>query len=99
MKMIPTGDYLLLEKQEESKTASGIILTGKENTLVHAKVIAAGPGIFTQTGDRIKMDVQEGQTVVTRADLLQGRSNQIDVDGNKYYLVRASEILMADVNE
>jgi co-chaperonin GroES (HSP10) len=98
MKMIPTGDYLLLEKQEESKTASGIILTGKENTLVHAKVVATGPGIFTQTGDRIKMDIQKGQTVVTRADLLQGRSNQIDVEGNKYYLVRASEILMADVN-
>jgi co-chaperonin GroES (HSP10) len=98
MKMFPTGDYLLLKKREDVKSNGGIILSSQQGSLVYADVVAAGPGIFTQTGDRIKMDFKEGQVVITRSDLLTGSSNRVELDGEKYYLVRASEILMADEN-
>lgn len=99
MKMIPTGDYLLLKKREETKSAGGIIMTPQQSSLVHADVVDAGPGIFTQTGDRIAMDIKPGNTVIVRSELLSGHSNRVELNNEKFYLVRASEILMVAHDE
>ncbi len=100
MKMKPMGDQILLKKQEgQEKTKSGIILTSGTNNYEYADVIAVGPGIFTQTGDRIKMTCKEGDKVLVRAHLLKdGSDNQITFEDIKYFIVRESEISMVSNN-
>ena len=94
MKMKPMGDQILLKKLDaELKTKSGIILTSDSNHYSQAEVIAVGPGLFTQTGDRIPMACKIGDTVLLHSRLLKG-DNEIKLDDEKYVLVRESEIAM-----
>jgi chaperonin GroES len=98
MKMKPMGDQLLLKKQEgQEKTKSGIILTANANHYEYADIIAVGPGLFTQTGDRIPMTCKPGDTVLLHSRLLKG-DNEIELDKIKYVLVRESEISMTSTN-
>ena len=94
MKMKPMGDFILLKTQEgQETTKAGIILTSNTDNHVHADVIAVGPGIFTQTGDRIPMTSKPGDTVmITQQSSKQ--HNQIKLDDEVYVLLRESEILM-----
>tara|TARA_A100001515_G_scaffold128570_1_gene114899 strand:+ start:205 stop:507 length:303 start_codon:yes stop_codon:yes gene_type:complete len=96
MKFRPMGDALLLKaKQNENKTKSGIILTGNDKSYGYAEVIAVGPGIFTQTGDRIPMTCKEGDTVMAPTRLLSGKNgNEVSLENETYVLVRESEISM-----
>ena len=94
MKMKPMGDQLLLKRQKnQEKTKSGIILTAGISNYETADVIDAGPGLFTQTGDRIPMTVKPGGQVLLHSRLLKG-DNEVKIDGEKYVLVRESEIAM-----
>ena len=90
----PLGDRVLLkESQKEEKTASGIIIpdsVAKEDVKT-AKVISVGPGLFTQTGNLIPMNVQVGDEVIM-PPYHQGQ--EIKLNGEKYTLLRESEILM-----
>jgi|TARA_R100000479_G_scaffold32900_1_gene13321 chaperonin GroES len=98
MKMKPMGDQILLKKKEgQETTKSGIILTSGTKNYEYADVIAVGPGIFTQTGDRIKMTCKVGDVVLLHARLLKG-DNEITLDDQKYVLVRESEISMVSNN-
>ena len=98
MKMKPMGDQILLKKQEgQETTKSGIILTSNTANYEYADVIAVGPGIFTQTGDRIKMTCRIGDTVLLHSRLLKG-DNEISLNNEKYVLVRESEISMTSTN-
>ena len=101
MKMKPMGDQLLLKAQEKStKTKSGIILTSNEDVYGYAEVIAVGPGLFTQTGDRIPMSVWEGATVMAPASKLSGKNgNQVKLENETYVLVRESEISMVSLQD
>tara|TARA_Y100001937_G_scaffold45668_1_gene64125 strand:- start:1888 stop:2190 length:303 start_codon:yes stop_codon:yes gene_type:complete len=96
MKMKPMGDHLLLKrKQDETKTKSGIIISANESEYGYAEVIAVGPGIFTQTGDRISMTCKIGDTVLTPTRLLSGKNgNEVTFEDERYILVRESEIVM-----
>ena len=97
MKMKPMGDQVLLkgEKVQET-TKSGIILTSNVNNYSEAEVIAVGDGLFTQTGDRIPMTVWKGAKVLLHSRLLKG-DNEVEVDGEKFILVRESEISMFEI--
>ena len=98
MKMKPMGDQILLKKKEgQETTKSGIILTSGTKNYEYADVIAVGPGIFTQTVDRIKMTCKVGDVVLLHARLLKG-DNEITLDDQKYVLVRESEISMVSNN-
>ena len=99
MKMKPMGDQLLLKAQEtQSKTKSGIILTANDDVFGYADVVDAGPGLFTQTGDRIPMTVKKGDTVITSVNKLSGKNgNQIKLEEDTYVLVRESDIIMVSV--
>ena len=98
MKMKPMGDQILLKKQEgQETTKSGIILTSGTANYEYANVIAVGPGIFTQTGDRIKMACRVGDVVLCHARLLKG-DNEVTLDNEKYFLVREAEISMVSNN-
>ncbi len=96
MKMKPMGDHLLLKKKaSENKTKSGIIMSSSEDVYGYAEVIAAGDGIFTQTGDRIPMTSKVGSTVIVPARLLSGKNgNELTFEDEKYLLVRESDVVM-----
>jgi chaperonin GroES len=66
LKLKPLGDRLVVEPiEQEETTAAGILLpeTAKEKPQ-EGKVIAAGPGRLDESGNRVKMDVAEGDLVL-----------------------------------
>lgn len=95
MKMKPIGDQVLIkEKERADKTESGIILVdGPDEEFVYADVISVGPGLFTQTGNRIPMSVKTGDTVLVSKNNL-GTQKKIKLDSIEYVLVREMEISM-----
>jgi len=97
--MKPMGDQLLLKAKETStKTKSGIILTANSNVYGYADVIDAGPGLFTQTGDRIPMSIKVGDTVLAPVSKLSGKNgNEVKLEDETYVLVRESDIAMVSV--
>ena len=101
MNMKPLGDQLLLKAREtQTKTKSGIILTANNDVYGYADVINAGPGLFTQTGDRIPMSIKTGDVVLAPVNKLSGKNgNQIKLDDETYVLVRESDIAMVSISE
>ena len=94
MKMKPMGDFVLLKKLDgQETTKGGIILTSNTDNHVRAEAIACGPGLFTQTGDRIPMTVKPGNTVMI-TEQSSKQHNQIKLDDESYVLLRESEIMM-----
>ena len=90
MKIIPLADRVVIKTVEaEETTKSGIILTGaaKEKPEV-AEVIEVGPGGVVD-GKEIKMEVQKGQKVITS----KYSGTEVKLDGEKYIIVRQSDIL------
>lgn len=96
MKMQPMGDQVLIQEREKAdKTESGIILVdaGYDEEFVYADVIAVGPGLFTQTGNRIPMSVSKDDVVLISKNNL-GTQKKIKFDDIEYILVREMEISM-----
>jgi chaperonin GroES len=91
----PLGDRVLLTEleAEASTTPGGIIIPDsvKQEDVKRAKVESIGPGIYTQNGVLIPMNVKVGDEVIL-PPYHQGQ--EIKVGGNKYLLLRESEILM-----
>ena len=92
----PLGDRVLLtelDSKEETKTASGIIIpdSAKSEDVKRAKVEAVGDGLFTQNGVAIPMSLKVGDEVIL-PPYHQGQ--EIKIGGNKYLLMRESEVLM-----
>ena len=91
----PLGDRVLLSEIEgpAEKTAGGIIIPDsvKAEDVKRATVKSVGPGIYTQSGTLIPMSVEVGDEVIL-PPYHQGQ--EIKVGGNKYILLRESEILM-----
>ncbi len=91
----PLGDRVLLTEieGEAQTTASGIIIpdSAKTEDVKRAKVESVGPGIYTQAGTLIPMNLEVGDEVII-PPYHQGL--EIKVGGNKYILLRESEILM-----
>src|SRR5262249_20896751 len=66
MDLQPLGDRLIVEVlEEEEMTISGIVLpdTAKEKPQ-RGRVLAAGPGGRNENGERVPMDVAEGDEVI-----------------------------------
>jgi chaperonin GroES len=91
----PLGDRVLLTEldPEVKQTAGGIIIPDsvRNEDIKRAKVESVGPGIYTQSGTLIPMSVEVGDEVIL-PPYHQGQ--EIKVGGNKYILLRESEILM-----
>ena len=91
MKLKPLGSRVLVEPIEaEEVTAGGIVLpeTAKEKPQ-KGKVLSVGPGDRDEDGDRIKMDVVEGDTVL----FAKYAGTEIKVDGKKLLILRESDLL------
>ena len=91
----PLGDRVLLTEieGEPQTTASGIIIpdSAKTEDVKRAKVESVGPGIYTQSGVAIPMSVEVGDEVILPP---YHQGVEIKIGGNKYILLRESEILM-----
>ena len=91
MKIKPLHDRLIVVRlEEEQKTAGGIIIpdTAKEKPQ-EGRVTAAGPGKRDEKGNRIPLDVKEGDRV------LFGKyaGTEIKIDGVEHIFMREDDIL------
>ena len=87
----PLGDRVVVEPiEQETTTASGLVLpeTAKEKPQ-QGKVLAAGLGKKDDDGDRIAMDVAEGDTVL----FAKYAGTQIKLDGKEVLIMKESDIL------
>jgi chaperonin GroES len=87
----PLGNRLVVEPlEQEEVTAGGIVLpeTAKEKPQ-KGKVLAVGPGERDEDGDRIQMDVKEGDSVL----FAKYSGTEIKLDGKKLLILRESDLL------
>jgi len=91
MKVRPLNDrVLVLRVEEESKSAAGIIIpdTAKEKPQ-EGKVVSVGFGRYNDEGERIPMQVKEGDRI------LFGKyaGTEIKIDGVEHIIMREDDIL------
>jgi chaperonin GroES len=91
LKLRPLADRLVVEPIEsEEMTASGIYVpeTAKEKPQ-EGKVIAAGPGRKDDEGERIPMDVAEGDRVL----YAKYGGTEVKIEDKKYLILKESDVL------
>lgn len=91
MKIRPLNDRLLVKRlEEEERTAGGIIIpdSAKEKP-VEGKVVAVGPGKLNDKGDRVALQVKEGDRVL----FSKYGGTDVKLDGDNYLIMREDDIL------
>ncbi len=91
MKVRPLHDRILVERvEEEEKTKSGIFIpdSAKEKPQ-KGKVIAVGSGKINEKGERVKMDVKEGDQILFE----KYAGNEIKVDDKELMIMREEDVL------
>lgn len=90
MKIRPLQDRVVVRrKEEETKTAGGIILTGSATEKpAQGEVLAVGPGRIMDNGEKRPVDVKVGDTVVFG----KYASNTIKIDNEELLILSESEI-------
>ena len=91
LKLRPLADRLVVEPIEgEEMTATGIFVpeTAKEKPQ-EGKVLASGPGRRDDEGERIPMDVSEGDRVL----FAKYSGTEVKIDGRKYLILKEADIL------
>ena len=91
LNMRPLGDRVVIEPQErEERTESGLYIpeTAKEKPQ-QGTILAVGQGRRDDSGNRITMDVQEGQTVF----YAKYAGTEIKMDGKKLLILKETDIL------
>ena len=87
----PLGSRVVVEPiEQEEVTAGGIVLpeTAKEKPQ-KGKILAIGPGERNDEGERIQMDVKEGDTVL----YAKYSGTEIKLDNKKLLILRESDLL------
>lgn len=90
-KLRPLGDRVWIEPiEQEETTASGIVLpeTAKEKPQ-EGKVLAVGPGVRNDKGERQPLDVKVGNRVL----FAKYAGTEVKQEGTKYLIMRESDIL------
>jgi len=91
MKLKPLGDRVIVQAvEEEETTSSGIVLpdTAKEKPQ-KGKVLAVGDGKVDDDGNRIPLDVSEGDEVLYS----KYGGTEIKVEGEDLLVLRESDVL------
>ncbi len=91
MKLKPLDDRIVIKQSEaEEKTSGGIILpdTAKEKPQI-GKIVATGPGKLLDNGKRAQMSVKKKDEVL----YAKYSGSDIEIDGEKYVILRESDIL------
>ncbi|WP_428066146.1 co-chaperone GroES [Candidatus Proelusimicrobium volucris] len=91
IKIKPLGDRVIISPIEPKEVVKGGIIipdSAKEKPM-QGKVVAAGPGAVNKKGERLPMDVKEGDTV------LYGKysGTEIKLEDEKYIIMHQEEIL------
>ena len=97
MKLKPLGNKIILESvSTEEKTKSGIIIpdTVDKEKPEQGKVLAVGPGKILENGQRSKIDVEVGDTVL----FSKYSPTEIKID-EKEYLVVSDDDIMAVIED
>ncbi|NGP46558.1 co-chaperone GroES [Bacillaceae bacterium SIJ1] len=87
----PLGDRIIIELVEsEEATASGIVLpdSAKEKPQ-EGKVVAVGSGRVLDNGERVALEVQEGNRII----FSKYAGTEVKYQGSEYLIVRESDIL------
>ncbi|TWI53964.1 co-chaperone GroES [Halalkalibacter nanhaiisediminis] len=87
----PLGDRIIIELVEsEEKTASGIVLpdSAKEKPQ-EGKVVAVGTGRVTDNGERIALEVSEGDAII----FSKYAGTEVKYEGKEYLILRESDVL------
>jgi chaperonin GroES len=91
MEVKPLNDRVLVKRIEETQvTKGGIVIpdTAKEKP-IEGRVIAVGPGKMSDAGNRMSLQVKEGDRI------LFGKysGTEIKVEGEEYLMMREEDIL------
>ncbi|MBI2013909.1 MAG: co-chaperone GroES [Candidatus Colwellbacteria bacterium] len=92
MQLKPLSNHIFLEPSPEEKTTkSGIVIpdTADKERPIRGKVVAAGPGKFSDKGERIQMSVKVGDEVLFKKYGM----DEIEVSGKKYLVGDEDDIL------
>ncbi|UOQ84317.1 co-chaperone GroES [Gracilibacillus salinarum] len=87
----PLGDRVIIELvEQEEKTASGIVLpdSAKEKPQ-EGKVVAVGSGRVTDNGEKIALEVEQGNTII----FSKFAGTEVKYEGKEYLILRESDIL------
>ncbi|AIF42408.1 MULTISPECIES: co-chaperone GroES [Virgibacillus] len=87
----PLGDRVVIELvEQEEKTASGIVLpdSAKEKPQ-EGKVIAVGSGRVTENGEKIALEVSEGDRII----FSKFAGTEVKYEGTEYLILRENDIL------
>ena len=87
----PLGDRVVVKRiEEEPKTKGGIVLpdTAKEKPQ-KGKVIAVGTGRGLENGQRVPLEVKEGDIVV----FAKYGGTEIEIDGEEYVILSERDLL------
>jgi chaperonin GroES len=90
MKIRPLHDRIVVRrKEEETKTAGGIVLPGSASEKPNqGEVVAVGTGRILQNGDVQPMAISVGDTVLFG----QYGANEVKIDGEELLIMSESEI-------
>jgi len=91
MKVKPLNDRVLVKRMEEAQvTKGGIVIpeTAKEKP-IEGIIIAVGPGKMSEQGQRMTLQVKEGDKVL----FSKYTGQEIKVDGEEYLMMREEDIL------
>ena len=91
MNLRPLGDRVVVEPQErDERTESGLYIpeTAKEKPQ-QGTILAVGEGRRDDAGERINMDVQQGQTVL----YAKYAGTEVKIDGKKLLILKETDIL------
>ncbi|WP_022797391.1 co-chaperone GroES [Thermus islandicus] len=87
----PLGDRVVVKRiEEEPKTKGGIVLpdTAKEKPQ-KGKVIAVGTGRVLENGQKVPLEVKEGDIVV----FAKYGGTEIEIDGEEYVILSERDLL------
>lgn len=87
----PLGDRVVIKVLEkEEKTKSGIVLpdTAKEKPQ-EGKIVAVGTGKVLDNGQRVALDVKEGDKVI----FSKYAGTEIKIDGQEYLILSERDVL------
>jgi chaperonin GroES len=87
----PLDDRVVVQAlEQEETTESGLVIpdTAKEKPQ-QGEVLAVGPGAVSQTGERIPLELKEGDTVVYS----KYGGTEIKLDGEDYLILSGRDVL------
>ncbi len=91
MNVKPLNDRVLVKRIEEAQVTKGgiVIPDAAKEKPIEGKIIAVGPGKMSEQGQRMTLQVKEGDRV------LFGKyaGTEIKVDGDDYLMMREEDVL------